>query len=388
MAEQHYKNLPRGRRLLELVSTADIAVELSVEGGAILGSCLAGLAGSQNLGLAVSSRLGDRGGTAKFHNVRVEILLEGLDLEGVALEGADGGLGAAAAGYGLDLIRLDDTVDVGVGDLGAGRSPVLLGGGAAVEFVEGVEGGLGPDDETPNTAGGGELEDVQGADTAQGDAGKIADSKREGRPGVVDDQRAELAAVTSVPGLALAGAQLLGVVSLLDISVGTELLEGLDGQLGLVDVGERSLGDDQRDLLQGLDAVSAGLNEGRDGRSSESGGDGKPALADVDLPVPPAPDLGGIEHAASTAHVTEGGLARAVGTTSLDTGDTRHSATSPPRFSRGLVTGLLGHGVRLTVVLVDLGVDELDDVGTDGAAEHLRQGSLRSLLALSVVDSD
>jgi hypothetical protein len=43
--------------------------------------------------------------------------------------------------------------------------------------------------------------------------------------------------------------------------------------------------------------------------------------------VPLAPDLGGSEHAAGTAHVTEGGLAGTVSTTTGDTGDTGNSAT-------------------------------------------------------------
>ena len=50
-------------------------------------------------------------------------------------------------------------------------------------------------------------------------------------------------------------------------------------------------------------------------------------LALVDLDVPLAPDLGGREHAAGTAHVTEGGLTGTVSTTTGDTGDTGDSAT-------------------------------------------------------------
>lgn len=50
-------------------------------------------------------------------------------------------------------------------------------------------------------------------------------------------------------------------------------------------------------------------------------------LALVNLDVPLAPDLGGSEHAAGTAHVTEGGLTGTVSTTTGDTGDTGNSAT-------------------------------------------------------------
>lgn len=134
--------------------------------------------------------------------------------------------------------------------------------------------------------------------------------------------------------------------------------------------------------------------------------------------MPLAPDLGGGEHAAGTAHVTESGLAGTVSTTAGDTGDTGNSATyfrpssaiaqfrnrasfsirrifepasihtvllplsisqkplekpltSAPRLSRGLVTSLLADGVRLPLVLGHAGVDVLDDIRADGGAEDL-----------------
>lgn len=43
--------------------------------------------------------------------------------------------------------------------------------------------------------------------------------------------------------------------------------------------------------------------------------------------------------------------------------------TSSPRLGRGLVTGLLAHGVRLALVLSHALVDILDDIGTDGGRE-------------------
>jgi hypothetical protein len=58
--------------------------------------------------------------------------------------------------------------------------------------------------------------------------------------------------------------------------------------------------------------------------------------------VPLAPDLGGSEHAAGTAHVTEGSLTGTVSSATRDTGDTGDSAASSPGLGRGLVTGLLG----------------------------------------------
>lgn len=43
--------------------------------------------------------------------------------------------------------------------------------------------------------------------------------------------------------------------------------------------------------------------------------------------------------------------------------------TSSPRLGRGLVTGLLAHGVGLALVLGHALVDILDDIGTDGGGE-------------------
>ena len=50
-------------------------------------------------------------------------------------------------------------------------------------------------------------------------------------------------------------------------------------------------------------------------------------LANVDLLVPLAPDLGRGEHTTGTALVTESGLSGTVSTTTGDTGDTSDSAT-------------------------------------------------------------
>ena len=152
-------------------------------------------------------------------------------------------------------------------------------------------------------------------------------------------------------------------------------------------------------------------------------------LALVDLDVPLAPDLGRGEHATGAAHVTEGGLTSTVGTTTRDTGDTGNSTTcislvsqtvfhrsvalipsgnlcapnstqsspgfcekayppmppqnvtekratltSSPRLGRGLVTSLLAHGIRLTLVLSDTSVHLLDNVRSDRAGEDSRNG--------------
>lgn len=51
-----------------------------------------------------------------------------------------------------------------------------------------------------------------------------------------------------------------------------------------------------------------------------------------------------------------------------------YSLTSSPRLGRGLVTGLLADGVRLPLVLGHSGVNLPDDIRSDGALEHGREG--------------
>ena len=65
-----------------------------------------------------------------------------------------------------------------------------------------------------------------------------------------------------------------------------------------------------------------GHHEGRDGRRGQGRDDGVALLAHIDLPVPLAPGLGRGVHVSSTAHVSEGSLSGAVGSTSRDTRDT------------------------------------------------------------------
>ena len=50
------------------------------------------------------------------------------------------------------------------------------------------------------------------------------------------------------------------------------------------------------------------------------------------------------------------------------------SLTSSPRLSRGLVSGLLAHGVRLTLVLGHSSVNLLDDIRSDRTGEDSGNG--------------
>jgi hypothetical protein len=126
-----------------------------------------------------------------------------------------------------------------------------------------------------------------------------------------------------------------------------------------------------------LDPVAAGHHQGGQGRGGQGRGDGVALLGDVHLAVPPAPDLGRREHAASAALVAESSLSSPVGSTSRHTGNTRDGASSSPRLGSGLVAGsasLLVHvdGVRLALVLGHVGVDAPHDIGPALAVQGRR----------------
>jgi len=93
-------------------------------------------------------------------------------------------------------------------------------------------------------------------------------------------------------------------------------------------------------------------------------------LVDIDSSVDTSVCLERSEHSSLTALVTEGGLAGTVSTRTTDSGNTSNSSTSSPGLSGVSHTssssgGDLDSGSLLSV-LVEVGVDLLDDVGSDG----------------------
>jgi len=71
----------------------------------------------------------------------------------------------------------------------------------------------------------------------------------------------------------------------------------------------------------------------------------------------------------TSTHVAKGTLAGAVGTTSSNTGNTGNSTTSTPGFSTGLMAGSLADRIRLSTILGNLIVDEVDNIRPDGGLE-------------------
>jgi hypothetical protein len=133
--------------------------------------------------------------------------------------------------------------------------------------------------------------------------------------------------------------------------------------------------------------VATSHNKAGHGRSSEGRAHGDAALVQVGLLVPLAPSLGGREHATLAAHVSEGTLAGAAGTTARNTGDTSDGTTSAPGLGGVGHTGLLGDGVGLALVLVHVGVNFVHDVSADGSAVNIGQRDGRARLAALNVEN-
>jgi hypothetical protein len=188
----------------------------------------------------------------------------------------------------------------------------------------------------------------------------------------VDDERAAALHVAAVAHLAAAGAQLLGVDHARDVVERAHALEQRDGGGRLLQVGGPA--HDERDLGHGVDLVAARHDERGHGRGGERRGDGVAALRHVDLAVPAAPDLGGREHAALAAHVTEGALAGAARAAAAHTRDTRHGAARAPAHGARLLAARVGHGVGLALVLAHVRVHERHDVVADRRQENACEG--------------
>ena len=92
-------------------------------------------------------------------------------------------------------------------------------------------------------------------------------------------------------------------------------------------------------------------------------------LVEVGLSVPFSVDLEGSEHSSLSAHVTEGSLSRSVGTRSSNSGDSSHSSSGSPGLGGVLHTSVVLDGVSLSSVLGDVGVNEMDDIVSDGGSE-------------------
>jgi len=237
------------------------------------------------------------------------------------------------------------------------------------DLVKKGKGTLGPDDKAAKMSTRGELEEVESLYVGELDAREVAECLYDAVVLVIDDERATALAVTAVAHLSLSGAELARIRDLDDIGVCINALQEGYGFLCLLeglDVG----GDNERNLGDLLNAVTAGENERREGRGGEGGDGSEATLVLVYFDVPLAPSFGGGEHAAAATHITKRSLARSVSSTTADTGNTGDGTTSTPRFGGGLMAGLFAHGVGLALVLRNALVDLCDDIEPDRCGQH------------------
>ena len=363
-----------------LVGSFEGCLEASVEGIEAFGAhSLGGTAslGSLKLesGLLVGLSLDDSLSLSSSSNleVGVELLHHGLVLEGVLLGLVVETHGSANfAELGLNLVGVDDASKVSAGHHVLLEVVAALFGASLVEGAEHVvkcgEGVLGEDAESAEVSTRGELEEVEAVHAAGVNTDEVASGALE--QGVlvsIDEERALAHDEAGRSHLALSSTCALGQTSADDIVVSADLAKGNEESLSGLEVkginNEGEFGD-------GLDGVTASLDEGSAGSGGESGGDGVTLLVEVDLTVPFAPDLQGGVHARFTAHVTEGSLAGAGSTGARNSGNTSDGTTSAPRLGGVLLASLVEDSVRLATVLSHVGVNELNGIISDGCAEH------------------
>lgn len=400
--------------LLQLLATTPLLAE-GVEGVEEESSLLVGGSGeslSHLLEVALADRLG---GSLQSGRLALEGLVLGdsalqLDLLaalglGVGVqadEGTDVAKRVELAGkaasvllltvdLGLDLVGVDDTRNISVGHDGVGKREGLLNSGGlgvgSEDLIKLLKSSLGPDDKASQMSTRSELEEVKAVDRGDVDSGDVTEGTLDAVVLGVDNEGSTAHDVAAVAHLSLSGADLLGVNRALDVEVGVVALEDGDGILGLLD-GLDVLGENEGNLLELSDAVSAGNDEGGHGRGGEGGGNGDTALVEVGLAVPLAPDLVGGEHTTSTAHVAEATLSGTASSSSSNTGDTSNSTSGTPGDSGSLFTGVDGDSVGLALVLGQVLVHALDNVQTDGGGENLgKLDGTGCAIGISVIDS-
>lgn len=246
---------------------------------------------SRSLGLALLNLLLTQLLLLESRGVRVQAQQNLLVLERVLLLHAGtlgAGLTLGSTQHALDFRAVDETGQVGLGDNVGRQEEVLLEsgglGGGAIDLVEGLEGARGPDDETTQVATGGELQQVERVDGVGLDTSNVAEALDEILAvdlRVVDNERSAALAVAAATELALTGAELLGALDLLQVGAGTDgLQEGQSGRgLGVGGTVKGSRVDNEGNLGNGHDLVTAGEEEGGDGGGSQGGGSSEAPVA-------------------------------------------------------------------------------------------------------------
>lgn len=273
-----------------------------------LGSSL--LDGSSSLGMSGGLLLGND--LLLLGMEGVESLHDGSVGERVLLVLVVGSHGSSSLSeLGLNLVGVDDSGKVGAGHHGSVHvvATLLLGAEAvgSENGVQGSEGRLSEHEESSEVTTRGELEDVKSVDIAGVNTREVSGGSLDGVfVVVVDEERSLSDNVFGVSVFALSSSGMSVVSNLGEVISATKSVQGGEQRLG---VGEGEGVNDEGELRNGVDEMSSGHHERSAGGSSEGSGDGMSSLGDVDLSVPPSPDLEGSEHTGTSAHVTESGLA-------------------------------------------------------------------------------
>lgn len=128
----------------------------------------------------------------------------------------------------MNLVGVDDTGNVGVGNFTVRKSVALLLdsrlGVSSEDSVELLEGTFSPDDKTTNVTSWGQLKKVQSADMSNLNSWNVSKSLDERNiSSTVDNKRSSARSVSSISQLTLSSSNLDSVDDLLDISPGTSV---------------------------------------------------------------------------------------------------------------------------------------------------------------------
>jgi hypothetical protein len=175
-------------------------------------------------------------------------------------------------------------------------------------LVEGSEGAFSPDDKASKMASRSELEEIESGNSNGLNSRNITEGTSKVTLFSVDNKRTTSLYISSVSQLSLSGANLLRILDVLDVFVGSELLEQSNGVLSLLEPLEASISNDERNFGDLLDSVSTSKNERGKSSSSKGGSNCESSLVEVDFSVPFSVNLVGSEHTSSTTHVSEGSL--------------------------------------------------------------------------------
>ncbi len=86
----------------------------------------------------------------------------------------------------------------------------------------------------------------------------------------IDNEGTSPLNAASVPHLTLSPSDLAGILDLLNILIGIQILEEGNSLLGLGNIGHGLFGNDEGDLRHLLYSVSSGHHQSREGRSGQS----------------------------------------------------------------------------------------------------------------------